>query len=455
MKRIMYLMLSLGLSWTPALFGKQLVSDATISMQKQNTETFELPGKVPVIYRRIEGTEIVQIATAMAYGEAHVPAAQQPAMGVLFELMKRGTKSWPKDKLYALVEKYAASISCGVSIETSACSIATLEEFLPELLPVYASVLQEPAFDPTEGQLILQQSEAGLKSMTQNPEAYVNEVVNSVFYGGSHPYWMPNEKELEFLKNLQLKDLPALHAEVLKKSRKVIVVVAGMPKEKLQKLLTQHLGQLVQGQSQLKAPATPKFNAKKTFALADRDIPTAYVRAKFSLPSYISPDAPAVNLLMRILSEELENEIRTKRSLSYAVFAQQVSLAMGLGVIHASTSRPKETLEAMVPVIKKLRDEKLSKEDLERHKTVFATGYFLTLEEHGSLASALASSYLYDGNVDRLYQMPRNLEKVTPDDIQRLAKKYFKDFRLGVVYKEKSFQKPWADSFLKALNGVK
>jgi predicted Zn-dependent peptidase len=94
----------------------------------------------------------------------------------------------------------------------------------------------------------------------------------------------------------------------------------------------------------------------------------------------------------------------------------------------------------------------MSKEDLERHKTVFATGYFLTLEEHSSLASSLASSYLYYGNVERLYQMPREFEKVTPEDIQRLAKEYFKNFRLGVVYKEKSFQKTWADAFLKTLN---
>jgi predicted Zn-dependent peptidase len=155
---------------------------------------------------------------------------------------------------------------------------------------------------------------------------------------------------------------------------------------------------------------------------------------------------------MRILSEELESEVRTKRSLSYAVYAQQVSLAMGIGVIHASTSRPKETLEAIMPVVKKLRDEKLSKEDLERHKTVFATGYFLTLEEHGSLASSLASSYLYNGNTNRLYDMPRELEKVTPEDIQRLAKQHFKGFRLGVVYRNKDFQKPWAEGFLKALN---
>lgn len=452
MKLTFSLILSLAFGWTPCLAAKQLVSDATIAMQKQNTEMFELPGKVPVVYRRIEGTEIVQITTAMAFGESHLPAARQPALRVLFDLLERGTKSWPKDKLYALLEKYATSINCGVSIETSACNMATLEENLPELLPVYASVLQEPAFDATEGRLIMQQAEAALKSMSQNPEAYVNEVVNSAFYGSSHPYWMPKDKELDYLKKLKLSDFPVLHNEVMKKSRKVIVVVAGMPREKLQKILTQHLGQLPQGKSELKAPPVPKFDAKRIFALADRDIPTAYVRAKFALPSFTSPDAPAVNLLMRILSEELESEVRTKRSLSYAVFAQSVSLTMGLGVIHASTSRPKETLEAIAPVVKKLRDEKLSKEDLERHKTVFATGYFLTLEEHGSLAGALASTYLYYGNTDRLYQTPRELEKVTPEDIQRIARQYFKQFRLGVVFKEKAFQKTWADQFLKLLN---
>lgn len=451
MKRAFSLIL-LGLSWAGNLSARQLVSDATISMQKQNTEIFELPGKVPVVYRHIEGTEIFQITTAFAFGEAHLPAAKKSALTVLFDLMERGTKKWPKDKLYGVLEKYATSIGCGASIETSACSMATLEENLPELLPLYASVLQEPALDQTEAQLIIKQAEAALQSMSQNPETYVNEVVNSVFYGGSHPYWMPKSTELAYLLKLKASDLPALHKDVMKQASKVIVVVAGMPKEKLQKLLIEHLGQLTQGRSELKAPPTPKFDAKKAFAFTDRDIPTAYVRAKFALPATTSPDAAAVNLMIRILSEELESEIRTKRSLSYAVMAQSVSLAMGIGVIHVSTSHPKETLEAIVPVVKQLRDKKLSLEELERYKTVFATGYFLTLEEHGSLAGALASNYLYYGNTDRLYQTPRDLEKVTPEDIQRIARQYLKNMRLGVVYREKGFDKAWADSFLKALN---
>ncbi len=434
------------------LQAKQLVSDATIAMQKQSTETFELSGHVPVVYRKIEGTEIFQITTALAFGEAHLPAEKQPALGLLFDLMERGTKQWPKEKLYALLEKYATAVSCGASIETTACSMATVNDNVAELLPVYASVLLNPELDSKEAQLILQQTEAGIKGSSQNPETYVNEVVNGAFYGSSHPYWMPMEKELEYLTKWKIADLPALYQDVMKRSRKVIVVVGGLPKEELIKLLEKNLGALTQGDSQLKSPPVPKFDAKRVFVQGDRDIPTAYIRAKFALPGIDSPDAPAAGLMMRILSENLESEVRTKRSLSYAVYAQTVSLAMGIGVIHASTSHPQETLEAIAPVVQKLRDKKLSVTDLERHKTVFATSYFLTLEEHSSLAGALASSYLYFGSVERLYQMPRHLEKVTPEDIQRLAKQYLKSFRLGVVYKSKGFQKAWADKFLKALN---
>jgi zinc protease len=452
MKRIIYsFILGNFLSAAPA-HSTQLVSDATIALQKKNTEFFTLSNKIPVIYRRLEGSEIFQITTALAFGQAHLPADKQPAMSVLFDLVERGSKTLPKEILFGLLEKYATSINCGSSIEVTACSMATLQEYLPELLPAYASVMQEPALDPIEAQLILKQTEAGIQSMSQNPEAYVNEVVNSAFYGHSHPYWMPKEKELEWLLKFRIQDLAALHQEVMKKSRKVIVVVAGIPKEELKALLEKNLGAMTQGDSQLKAPSTPKYQPKRNFAMGKRDIPTAYIRAKFDLPSFTSPDSPAINLLMRILSEELETEIRTKRSLSYAVYAQSVSLAMGLGVIHASTSRPQETLEAMVPVIQKLRDKKLSVQDLERHKTVFATGYFLTLEEHGSLAGTLASSWLYYGSTDRLYETPRELEKVSPEDIQRLARRYLKQFRLGVVFKEQDFQKAWADKFLKTLN---
>lgn len=433
------------------IYAHQLLSDSTIAVQQKNTFQFELPGNIPVVYRKLDGSDIFLIATVFAYGEAHVPKSEQSILGLTVNLMERGSKKWPKDKLYAIMEHYTTRINCNLGVETSSCSLATLTENLEELLPVYASVILEPQLDSKEASLLVQQSQASILGAMQNPESYVNEVVNSLFYGPNHPYWTPMELELSSLKKIDLSRLASTHKNFLLNSQKVIIVVGGMPVEELKSLLTKHLSGLKQGKSRLEAPVHPTYSAKKSFSIHDRDIPTAYIRAKFSLPGITEKDGPATSLMMRILSEELESEIRTKRSLSYSVFAQDISMSAGIGVIHASTSHPKETLEAIVPVIKKIQDEKLSQEELDRHKTVFTTSYFLTLEDHASLAGGLASSQLYFGNSDRLYLMPRELEKLSPDDIQRVARQYLKKFRLGVVFKQKEFKKEWAEKFLKDL----
>ena len=452
MSRFLALLLIFFITNSDDLWARELVSDATIANQKQNTFEFELSNKIPVIYRRIEGNDIFEIVTAFAYGEAQLPKSKQGALNLTLSLMSRGSKTWPKAKLFALMEKYATGISCGMSIETSACSMAILQENAAELLAAYADVILHPELDPAEAQLMRQQIEASIKSSAQNPETFVNELVNGIFYGPEHPYWMASEQELAFLKQININNLAAAHREFLDQSRKVIVVVAGMPIVELKQLLEKSFSSLKQGNSSIAMPSLPIYSTKKNFAFSARDIPTAYLRAKFRLPGVTDPDAPAAGLMMRILSEELENEIRTKRSLSYAVYAQPIAHTLGIGVIHASTSHPQETLAAIVPVIKKIRNEKLSAVALERYKTVFATGYFLSIEDHSSLANGIASSQLYFGSNDKLYQTPRDLEKVTAEDIQRIARKFLKEFRLAIVYKAKDFNQKWSDNFFRELD---
>ncbi len=446
------LLVSLGLaSLMPKGFSStELVNDETIKFQKDSTFELKLDNQVPVTYRQIPGSEIFLIMVAFDFGESFLRSSERPQLGVLTELMERGSTSYPKDNLFALLEKYATGINCGMGIEQGSCSLSTLNPYVDELLPAFASQLIEPSFDPLETKLVLEQAQAAEAASLQNPESYVNEVVNGIFYGEKHPYWAPQARKLEALSKIKLDDLKALHQRLLHKTAKRIVVVGSMPPDDLKKLLNKHFA-LFQTAPQvaLKVPR-PTYSPSKNFRFAARDIPTSYVRAKFVMPGIDSPDLIASQLMIHILSEELENEVRTKRSLSYSVYAQVIPYSMGIGVLHASTSKPKETLEVIKPIIEKLKGQKLSQAELARYKTVFATSYFLNLEEHSSLAVSMANSMSYFKTTDRLYEMPRMLAAITPDDIQKAAQKYLKQFRLGVVFKEKGFDTKWAQDFLKS-----
>jgi len=153
--------------------------------------------------------------------------------------------------------------------------------------------------------------------------------------------------------------------------------------------------------------------------------------------------------MFEILSEELREEIRTKRSLSYSVYAFGIQYSMGIGVVGASTSKPKETLEAIELVVERFKKKTYTAEEIEEYKRIFATSYYLTQETHSSLASAITTSDFYYGNTDRLYEMPLELEKVSAKKINELANKYLRNFRVGIIYDKKHFKESWAEDFVK------
>ncbi len=428
---------------------RELVSPETIQLQTQQTNQFLLSNGLSVVYRKVPDSEIIWLALSFSQGASSLKADEAPLLNTVAQIMEKGSETYPRDRLYALFEKFGTGVNCGFGVESGMCQATFVKQYAGDVLPIFASLVTEPKFEPAEVDIALQQARAANLAANQNPEDYVNEVVNEIFYGQNHPYWRSNAFEKAVLAKAQLKDLKALYKKMMASTGKRLVVVGSMPDDQLKELLEKSFLKINSHATTLTPPKAPRFAKSKDISIVDRDVPTAYLRAKFLVPGALDKDFIRSSLMLHILSEELETEVRTRRSLSYAVYAGQLSYSLGIGILHASTSRPKETLEAMAEVIKNLRTKLISKEDLERYKTVFATSYFLNLEDHGRLGSSLANAYHYHGGPQKLYEYPRVLAQVTPEDIRRVADAYLRQFRLGIVYKKAQFKEADAKAFLK------
>jgi len=63
----------------------------------------------------------------------------------------------------------------------------------------------------------------------------------------------------------------------------------------------------------------------------------------------------------------------------------------------------------------------------------FITEYFLDNETNAAQADFLARSELYEGDYKEADRFVDELKRVTPEDIQRVARKYMKGFRFAYV----------------------
>lgn len=436
------------LFFNEAAFAKALITKEAVHTAKKETRKFRLKNRIPVIYRKVEGSDILHMNVSFSSGSRDLPLEERPQNSLLFSTMPSAAKGYPKKKLFEITENYGLILGCSGGIETSSCELGTVNDYWKEGLDLLAAVILSPAIEQDDLNLEVDRYVAGIKSEMSDPNSYANNIVNKVFYPKNHPYAGTYEDLLEHAPKVKREDLLNLHKQILTAENIVITVVGSMDEDQITKSLSSYFGSIPQKERARPKVDAPTFVPENSFAFEDRKVPTAYIRIKFNNVGITDENSTAAKFLARVLSEELSDEIRTRQSLSYAVHSYTVQLSTGIGVISVSTSKPKEALAAIKKVIEKVKNSRFSKTEFDNHKRIYTTSYYLTQEEHSSLANALAHSELWFNSTDPLYEMPLELERVTSRELQSLAKKLLVNFRIGVVYEKSKFKEKWAKSLI-------
>jgi zinc protease len=425
-----------------------LVTDEMIKAQKSLTETYQLKNKIPVIIRRSDDSELFQILVQYNRGLKDLPKGRKALNEWMFMALPTASKTYSKESVFKLTSKYDLDLACSGGVEVSYCSLGTINDAVDEAIPMFASLIKEPLFSEEDIKLSKERMSARLKNVPSDPNQYVNDVVNTVFYPEGYPYRLNYDESLAELEQLSRADVSKGYEQLLSSAGLSIVVVTSLPSTKVLTQLEKYFADIPAKLVPSISVTAPVFDAKKSYHFVDRDVPTAFIRMKLNAPEAKSQDAYASQLFYEILSKELSEEIRTKRSLSYAVHAMTIQYTAGIGIINVSTSKPKETLEAIDQVIQTIKTRVYSQEELEEFKNIFATGYYLTQETHSSLALALSRSLYYFGDATRHYELPRKLDLVRPADITRLAKELLVNPRIGVIFNKSAFKDSWATDFI-------
>lgn len=447
-KAVLFGALAFGLA-APAFAGVQLVTDETLKIERALTSTTKLSNGIPVIIRQIPDSDILHVNVVFRSGLKDLPPGRKVLNQWMWAVMPTAAEGYPKAKVFGISEKYGFDIGCGGGIEYSECGLDTLNDYWKEALPLYAALITKPSFTEEDAKLTRDRLSATLRNTPSDPGEYINEIINDIFYPVGHPYRLNSDEALKELDGLSRKDLVAMHKDVLNSGNLFIVAVTSLPQKQLVADLEKAFGGIAAGDTKHVDPQPPVFDEAKSYAFNDRDLPTAYIRIKLNAVSALDKDAIPAHLMFEILSEELSDEVRTRRSLSYAVHSFLIQYHLGIGVISASTSKPKETLEAINDVIQAIKNRNYTDEELEEFKHAFATSYYLTQETHASLASALGDAYFFHNDANEMYDLPRKLDKVTPADIKRMAEQVMVNLRVGVIYGRSEFQDEWAQTLIK------
>ena len=136
------------------------------------------------------------------------------------------------------------------------------------------------------------------------------------------------------------------------------------------------------------------------------------------------------------MSSRLFQNVREKRGLAYAVFSGLSAYQdAGAFSIYAGCANEavRELIDVVVAEIRQLKRETLSADELRRAKDHLKGSLMLNLESTSSRMSHLARQEIYRDHADSLDEMLASIEKVTADDVARVAEQFFRDGALGVT----------------------
>lgn len=136
------------------------------------------------------------------------------------------------------------------------------------------------------------------------------------------------------------------------------------------------------------------------------------------------------------LNSRLNLAIRERRGMSYSVESSYNPYSDS-GIVNvffsADLKHKDRCIELIYEEIKKLREEKLTTQQLARAKKQLLGQMAISGENKESLALAVAKSFLYYGKFNSNEDKQKNIEKLTAEDLQEVANEIFDESQMSSI----------------------
>jgi zinc protease len=241
---------------------------------------------------------------------------------------------------------------------------------------------------------------------------------------GTHPYAIDSEGTPAVVSAATAKELRALHAATVSRSRLLLVIVGNVTREEVEKQLRPAIKDLSQGNYEaIVLPPMPGAGRASTKLVA-RDLPTVYVLGLFPAPGMGTADEAATRIGLSVLNHRLFEEIRTKRNLSYAVFSGLRSFASGAGQLYVTTPDPNAAVRVMYDEVERIRTTPIPETKLRDSIGEFSTGELTGQEGSDDIAATLGAWQVATGSWSHFDAFLAKVDSLTPERVRAAMDRY-------------------------------
>ncbi len=406
----------------------------------ETTTDFTTANGLKTVHRYVKGNEIVAVQIYFRGGSRNITAKNAGIETLMWEVAQLGTRNFSKGVINRDLARMGTIISSGGGYDYSVIAMQCVQKNFDRSWQLLTDMVLNPLFDEKETALERDKIVNGLRQEADDPDTYVSTLSDRLMYA-AHPYLNRPYGTVESVSALTAAELKAYHATQLQTSHMLAVVVGNISADEIKRKVELTFGKLPKGD--YKPEPLPNFAhaGKPDFQVSERGVPTSYVRGVFAAPAPGDKDYPAMTVLTNILSQQFFEEVRVKRNLSYAPYAEINSTGANTGFIYVTTPKPNDAIRVMYAEIERMQQNRIREKPLQDIINGFLTQYYQKLETNSAQASRLGEYELLGGGWRRALTWIEDVRKVTPDDLQRVANTYLRNFHFAVIGDARAFDR--------------
>jgi predicted Zn-dependent peptidase len=351
-------------------------------------------------------------------------------------MLFKGTTSRSAEDIAQTIDSVGGQLDAFTSKEYAGYYIKVLDDHLPIALDILADIILNPAFDEEdierEKKVILEE----IKMVEDTPDDLVHEIFTESYWAG-HPLGRPILGTRQTVEGLTQQALRTYFNQAYIAPNMIFSAAGNLDHQRMRELVQNVFGKV--------ARQGPSVNGSgprtmPSVILRDKDLEQSHVCLGTIGYQQNHADRYTTYILNTVLggsmSSRLFQNVREKRGLAYAVFSGLSAYRdAGMLTVYAGCAKENvaEVVDLVVEEMRGFKELPLPESELRRSKDHLKGSLMLSLESTSSRMSHLARQEIYFDKHFTLDETLAGIERVSMDDVQRVARDIFSNGSLAAT----------------------
>ena len=384
---------------------------------------------------------LIEVMARVRTGSRYEPADKVGLAGMFGQLMRTGgTKTMTGDQIDDFLESRAAMVETNVGTESGSAGLSCLAKDFDETLKVFTDILRNPAFNEDKLKLAKTQATSQIARRNDDAQGIMQREFAKLVYGADSPY--ARSSEYATISNITRDDFLAFHAKYYRPERIILGVTGDFDSKEMKSKLMAAFGDWKKGD----AGKDPEIGVQSALKPGIYFVPKEDMTQSNIIMGHIgiqknNPDLYAVEVMNDAFSggfaARLFSNVRSKKGLAYSVRGRVDSNYDYPGTFNAwMTTKVESTaaaIDALTYEIKDLTANPPSAEEVKSAKESILNSFVFNFDSPAKILRQQITYEYFGYPADYLDKYRQNIEKVTPADVERVARQYVHKDQMAIL----------------------